>query len=161
MFPSNGSSNPAPRFPAPGNPGKISPASQVLSGCSDFLPPLSPRSVSFARRFHPTPDGDDRISQVPVRPPCLHAPLSDSGGTSTPGLYGVEVLSSHYSALTVSTSAIRGVSELNHAACWLAVYASCADLSAVHARLASGWWPTFAGQGRLPVGSLKKVSSCS
>ncbi len=30
--------------------------------------------------------GDDRASQVPGHPPCAHAPLSDPGGISVPGL---------------------------------------------------------------------------
>src|SRR5712691_5134622 len=49
----------------------------------------------FLRR--PTPETlgrDDRISWVPGRPPCPHAPLSDPGRTSTPGHCGVSVLPS-------------------------------------------------------------------
>ena len=54
MFPSNGliTRRPAslPRVPD----GASSPASTVLSGRYDFLPPVSPRFVSFAWRYHPS-----------------------------------------------------------------------------------------------------------
>lgn len=79
---------------------------------SDFLSPISSRFVSFTIGYHrpsglfaphtradgsgvglglflraPQPlfsGGDGRISQVPGKPQCLHALLSDPGGTSTP-----------------------------------------------------------------------------
>lgn len=38
----------------------------------------------------------------------------------------------------------------------LAVYASQHPLPSVHARLASGWWPTFTGRDSDPQGSLSK-----
>jgi hypothetical protein len=46
------SDNSTPRFPPPGPRGASSPASTVLSGRYDFLPPISPRFVSFAWRYH-------------------------------------------------------------------------------------------------------------
>ncbi len=57
-----------------------------------LLPPAKKRSHQQARSFcssgapdRTLRDGDDRASQVPGRPPCPHAPLSDPGGTSAPG----------------------------------------------------------------------------
>ena len=44
--------DPTSRFP-PQDPGRSgSPASAVLSGCYDFLPPIPPHFVSFAWRYH-------------------------------------------------------------------------------------------------------------
>ena len=61
MFPSNGliTRRPAslPRVPD----GASSPASAVLSGRYDFLPPVSPRFVSFAWRYH----SSAHVSPVP------------------------------------------------------------------------------------------------
>jgi hypothetical protein len=85
-----------PRFPPPGPRESSSPASTVLSGRCDFLPPIPPHFVSFVWRYHsvrlcsslladPTPvsrpgslrsgtsrrrfwNGDDKISHVPREP---------------------------------------------------------------------------------------------
>jgi len=84
-----------------------------IMGRSDFLSPFSSRFVSFTIGYHrpsvlfaphtradgpgvglglflraPQPlfsGGDGRTSQVPGKPQCLHALLSDPGGTSAPG----------------------------------------------------------------------------
>ena len=40
----------------------------------------------------------------------------------------------------------KDISGLNHTACTPAVYASQHGLPQCHARLASGWWPTFTGR---------------
>ena len=95
VFLKNGSNDPMPRFPPRGPAGSRSPASRVLSRHCDFLPPLPPRFVAFAWRYHGrTRDslpsdrvrsegpgvvcpvsppgncrGDDRISQVLGEPP--------------------------------------------------------------------------------------------
>jgi hypothetical protein len=47
----------------------------------------------------------------------------------------------------------RVLSELDNAARRLAVYASQPGSPHDHARLASGWWPAFAGRDWLPAGS--------
>lgn len=87
---------------------------------SDFLPPVPPRLVAFARRLPPrarvfrsppcrarrggawahryagalpaSHDGDDRISQVPGEPPCAYAVPFDPGRASVPGDCGTSVL---------------------------------------------------------------------
>jgi hypothetical protein len=139
------------RFPPLASAGDSSPASQVLSECSDFPPSVPPRSLSFAKRYHalllvarqrgvavsgsssvqrrclnPLPStcsrGDDGISQVPRQPLCEHALLFDPGGPRASG---------HYDAPDVAFRSVDGVgsafshlSRLNHTACSLGVYAS-------------------------------------
>jgi hypothetical protein len=57
------------------------------------------------------------------------------------------------------------LSNLNHAAHVLAVYASQLSFplsrSYGHARLASGWWPAFAGRGSIPRKVPNEVSASS
>jgi hypothetical protein len=57
------------------------------------------------------------------------------------------------------------LSKLNHAALVLAVYASQLSFplsrSYGHARLASGWWPTFTGRGSRPRKVPNEVSASS
>src|SRR4030065_204707 len=53
VFPSNGVVTRRPASLPRVLDGASSPASTVLSGRYDFLPPLSPRFVSFAWRYHP------------------------------------------------------------------------------------------------------------
>ena len=73
-----------------------------------------------------------------------------------PGLFGAGVLSPHsHNNDDLSDKCLSG---LTHAAFPLAVYASQQPLPDNHARLASGWWPAFAGQDSDPQGSLQKVS---
>jgi hypothetical protein len=53
------------------------------------------------------------------------------------------------------------LSGLSHTAFALAVYASQLSFPAglySHAKLASGWWPTFAGRDWVPAGLLCEVS---
>ena len=61
-----------------------SPAYQVLRGAPTRPPPIPPRSVASlgGTTF---PRGDERASQVPEGPHCVHALLSDPGGISTSG----------------------------------------------------------------------------
>ena len=54
MFPSNGLITPRPASLPRVPDGASSPASTVLSGRYDFLPPVSPRFVAFAWRYHPS-----------------------------------------------------------------------------------------------------------
>ena len=105
--------DPALRFPPLAPAGDSSPASQVLSECSDFPSSVPPRSLEFARRYHalllvvrqrgvavtgssselrrclnPLPSTPTRrdggISRVPRQPLCEHALLVDPGGPDTP-----------------------------------------------------------------------------
>src|SRR6516162_2635982 len=144
---------------------------------SDFLPPLPPCFVSFARRYRRcalgfvpaaarryncgpgivdrTPHtgfigGDDRTSQVPGGPHYERALLFDPGGTSALG---------HYRALDVAFRQTNGVgsrdtviSRLNHTARSLAVYASQGGSPHHHARLASGWLASLSGRTECPQG---------
>ena len=122
MFPSNGSVTRRPPS-LHGVPRVGSPASSVLRERSDFPPPVPPRFVAFAWRYHrvrpsfrsrsgrtPAPaglepcspvalagsvvSGDDRISQVPGEPSVRMPSFSDPGGTSAPGHCGASVLPS-------------------------------------------------------------------
>ncbi len=60
-----------PRFPPRGPLGRLFPASSVLSRHCDFLPPISPRFVSFVWRYH-------GITHVSL-PPSLRATKSGLG----------------------------------------------------------------------------------
>jgi hypothetical protein len=90
-------------------------------------------------------------------PHWVHAPLSsDPGGISTPGR------SRRFDAAFRQYHGVGSLNEmlsgLNDAACTLAVYASQGESPHHHARLASGWWPAFAGQDFLLLGPLRRVS---
>jgi hypothetical protein len=113
LFPSNGSMT-WHLLPSPGSERIPFPCFTGTMRCSDFLPPLPPHSVAFARRYHvvhlvaslrwapyakPTglefvnpvspPDlarGDGRTSQVPEESSCVDALLSDPGRTDPSGL---------------------------------------------------------------------------
>jgi hypothetical protein len=131
---------------------------------SDSLPPLSSGFVAFTLRyrlstpfFAPFPggmqpgedirkrspalplrkpfSGDDRTSQVPGGPQCLHALLFDPGGTLTLLLNHARMLPSAGS--TASASA-KIISRLNHTAYRPPVYASQHGLPQYHATLGSG-----------------------
>jgi hypothetical protein len=130
---------------------------------SDFLPPLARHSVSFARRYCrapwvsfpqlqdapaaglglftgiPTPVPRRRRQDLPGsrRTHCERALLFDPGGTSALDRYRASMLPSAFS--TASAPARTVISELNHTAQSLAVYASQGGLPHRHARLASGW----------------------
>src|SRR6266536_278968 len=125
----------------------------------EALPPAG-QELLFLRCPRPeTQDGNDRASQVPGRPPCPQAPLLDPGGTSAPG-YLRRLGAAFRASATASASTTAPISGLNHAACELAVYASQRGSRHNHARLASGWRPTFAGRVRSPAGPRKKVLRC-
>src|SRR5512135_1524396 len=79
--------------------------------------------------------GDDRASQVPGEPQCLHALLFDPGGTLTLLLIHARMLPS--AGNTASASATN-LSRLNHTACRPPVYASQPGLPQNHATLGSG-----------------------
>jgi hypothetical protein len=79
--------------------------------------------------------GDDRASQVPGEPQCLHALLFDPGGTLALLLSHARMLPSAGS--TASASATH-LSRLNHTAYRPPVYASQPGLPQKHATLGSG-----------------------
>jgi hypothetical protein len=88
--------------------------------------------------------------------PCMYAALSDPGEISMPGHNGVSILPvpslrrrlpRRRSFRGSITRLARLLSTLRGAGC-----------PALHARLASGWWPAFAGQGSHLLGPLRKVS---
>ena len=80
-------------------------------------------------------NGDDRASQVPGEPLCLHALLFDPGGTLTLLLSYARMLPS--AGNTASASATH-LSRLNHTAYRPPVYASQPGLPQDHATLGSG-----------------------
>ena len=94
----------------------------------------------------------------------MHATLSDPDGTLESGhsgaalLVGSTVLPSAESK--ASAPVTSRLSRLHHAACMLAVYASQPGLPSVHARLASGWWPTLAGRDSNPLGPYVRFQPC-
>ena len=96
----------------------------------------------------PIPDplsGNDRISQVPEGPLCLHAMLSDPGRTSVQCR-----LTPRYCLPPLEQRRLLHctLSGLNHTACRLPVYASQDGLPHHHATLGSGCrhaWPGWIG----------------
>ena len=80
-----------------------------------------------------------------------------ASGTSSLRL-ALSVLPSEPLASSASTTA--NISEPNHAAYVLAVYASCRSLPSAHARLASGWRPCLGRAGFEPAGLLTWFLSC-
>jgi hypothetical protein len=142
-------------------------------GLSDFLSPFRPNSVAFAepyrlcapsfrsRRWGASPvaspdlwsagtltgnhfGGDDWISQVPGGAPVdvCRAFRPRTGSTRQALRRRSTVAPSSQEDDPVKAS----LSRLYHTAFALAVYASQAPLRNVHARLASGGWPTFTEQ---------------
>ena len=185
MFPSYGliTRRPAslPRVPD----GASSPASAVLSGRYDFLPPFSPHFVSFAWRYH----SSARVSPAP-RPsataggsPGVGHPVPPAGNSSvetagSPPFLGNPLCScpalrprqdrrirptrcvGAAPAMSTAKAPAWQLSWLNHTASALAVYASQAGSPRHHARLASGCWPSSSGRDCLPAGFQQKVSRC-
>jgi hypothetical protein len=80
-----------------------------------------------------------------------------ASGTSSLRL-ALSVLPSELWASSASTTS--KISEPNHAACVLAVYASCRSLPSAHARLASGWRPCLGRAGFEPAELLTWFLSC-
>ena len=171
MFPSNGLITRRPASLPRVQVGASSPASTVLSGRYDFLPPVPPHFVSFAWRYHPSA----RVS--PARGRALpwagllelvtrylrpgigqwrRQDLLRSWGTpivllpcsSTPVGPTHQAMQCIGVAPAVSTAKAPAfvLSRLNHTASALAVYASQARLPRHHARLASGCWPDSFGR---------------
>jgi hypothetical protein len=89
-------------------------------------------------------------SQVPGEPYCEHAPLSDPGGTSAPGLLGASVLPS--AIFTTSAPTITPCEAQSHG-----LLTRClrfvTTVTRGHARLASGCRPALPGGVGYPLGS--------
>ena len=148
--------------------------------CCDSLPPVSPRFVSFAWRYHrcvrcsspPAPDAEPWINLELVggissrlarwkrqglpssrRYPCDHSPyFCDPGVTRQ-----VEWTMSELPGAAPATDHDEGsprvvISGLIRTAFDLAVYASQGRLPTHHARLASGCWSGSTGRDWLPAG---------
>ena len=88
--------------------------------------------------------------------PCVHALLSDPGGTPASSRYDAGVVA--FRALKYVGSAKIMLSRLNHTACTPPGYASRPGSPLNHATLGSGGWLVLSGSGLSPVGSLRKVS---
>lgn len=168
--------------------GFASPASSVPSRRSDFLPSLSPDSLLVRPAIPRTAAAHEeagscrlpapyrncagasilflrprswrqgRTSQVPGQPLREHALLFDPGGLNASGHY--DTLSVAFRPVDNVGSAIGHLSRLNHTACSLAVYASWLGLlRSHHARLASRWRPTLAGQDLNLLGCFRRFLS--
>jgi len=159
IFPSRSSVPVALRFPPRAPHGMSFPASPVPSECSDFPLPVPTRFVASRDGTAALDDGDRRSSQVPGEPRCVHAPLSDPGGTAVPGPLGTAARPSACSDGVGSHEVT--LSRLNHAACMLPVYASRPQLPAARATLGSGCGPALPDGIGYPLGSTEKFpSSC-
>ena len=168
----------------PGPCGSSSPASAVLSRHCDFLPPLPPRFVAFAWRYHgtthlslPTPlraaasglglfaryprpgcfRGDGRISQVPGEPrfPFAHVLRPRPAPAH---LTTCGTLGVAPALRTTKAPTIRTISRLNSMAFGLAVYASRCRLPFLAQDSLPGAGQALLG-GLLPARSLYKVSN--
>ena len=156
--------DPASLFPPPDRAGITSPASSVLSGCSDFPPPVMRRFVSslrgtmhccgFARQRGVAVGrllvGTHAGASILCLRPRSWRRLDLSGSSAThsrtcPALRPrriervrpLDALDVAFRALHDVGSAFRPLSRLNHTACSFAVYASqLGSLRSHHARLA-------------------------
>jgi len=172
-------------LPSAGFPGPEFPWFHGTTKCSDFLPPLSPRFVAFAWRYHPSarvsPARGRALSRAGIlelvtrylRPGCCRWRRQDllrSWGTpivflpcsptpAGPTHQAMQCVGAAPTASTAKAPALK-LSRLNHTASALAVYASQAGSPRHHARLASGCWPDSSGRAWLPAGFHRKVSRC-
>ncbi len=164
--------------------GASSPASTVLSGHYDFLPPFPPHFVAFAWRYHgscrlvsslPTPPTAERrawgsVTRYP-RPGCLprrRQDLPSSWGTPMPvctcSQTPVGQLVSDHSQDGCTAPAERTtkaptktrLSRLHSMASRLAAYVSPAGYPTDGARLASGCWSGSPGRASHPQGPCER-----
>lgn len=113
-----------------------------------------PQSSSFARARGDKQDLPGSWA-TPSRTCSL---LFDPGGPNASGHY--DALSVAFRSVDNVGSAIGHLSRLNHTACSLAVYASRLGLlRSHHARLASRWRPTLAGQDLNLLGCFRRFLS--
>ena len=146
----------------------------------DSLPPISPRFVSFAGRYHrcvrgsssPAPDAEPWINLELVggissrrarwkrqglpssrRNPCDHSPYSSDPGVTRQAEWTMSELPGAAPATDHDEGSPRVlISGLNRTAFDLAVYASQGWSPTHHARLASGCWSGSTGRDWLPAG---------
>ena len=172
--------DPASRFPRQGPGRSGSPASTVLSGCYDFLPPIPPHFVSFAWRYHGRICDSLRVARdakatgrghwghrraspkspfVPWKrqdlPSSCETPMACSPCSSTPAEPHATRLDRRGDlapAKGTTRASTMGLSELNTMAFRLAVYASKCGLPQHDARLASGRWLDATAWGSHPQG---------
>ncbi len=166
MFPSNGSMT-WHLLPSPGSERIPFPCFTGTMRCSDFLPPLPPHSVAFARRYHVVhlvaslrcTAGRPRF----LRNPCVSMPCSPTPAGPTRQALRRSRLGPRYVHNEGSHDQIN-LSGLHHTAWTLAVYASQSGLPQSHARLASRCWPLY-GTGlvtrRIPTKGFRVVSYIS
>ena len=148
--------------------------------CCDSLPPISPRFVAFAWRYHrcvrcsspPAPDAEPWINLELVggissrlarwkrqglpssrRNPCDHSPYSSDPGVTRQAEWTMSELPGAAPATDNDEGSPRVlISGLNRTAFDLAVYASQGWSPTRHARLASGCWSGSTGRDWLPAG---------
>ena len=176
--------DPIRRFPPPGPRGAGSPTSSVLSADSDFSTPVPPHFVFLrlavplgcpvrSRGSGPLP-GPGLLFIAAVRAaspvetsrpprflgdPCLHAPLSDPGGTACarPSRRRDGAFRSCHSVGFRDVYGFRG--SITQPA-RLPVYASQPGSPPVHATLGSGWSVNLGRSGLSPAGSHRRFLSC-
>ena len=176
--------DPIRRFPPPGPRGAGSPTSTVLSADSDFSTPVPPHFVFLrlavprgclfrSRGSGPLP-GPGLLFIAAVRAaspvetsrpprflgdPCLHAPLSDPGGTACarPSRRRDGAFRSCHSVGFRDVYGFRG--SITQPA-RLPVYASQPGSPPLHATLGSGWSVYLGRSGLSPAGSHRRFLSC-
>jgi hypothetical protein len=124
--------------------------------------PAPPRRSLFAL-LRGSPFGEETGAPKFLGNPCPACPvlrlrwnlLEQASGTSSLR-FALSVSPSEPRDSSASTTDM--ISEPDHAACMLAVYASCRSLPSVHARLASGWRPCLRRAGLEPAELLILVS---
>ena len=123
-----------------------------------------PRSLTPVGPLRLAIEDDLRCGESPFAGGFRPMPVPQSSPSSLSlRLGGAPVLPAHIAKRRLPTTI--NLSKLHHAAHALAVYASQLSFplprSYGHARLASGWWPTFTGRGSIPRKVPNEVSASS